>query len=244
MKLNSTWSEEVRVQIWKAELQKDILHAQISYSCLQNWNPSTGIFQHWIRQVQNLGECIFGSISSMEKWFLSFIKSGQCTVSEWANGAIDNCNRRVSCISQHTVSNCRNVLTFHTLFSLMTLPSRGIPYCSTAKQTTMSPVRQQQWTDIQCHLLHIHHFPTHHLWSESNHNGKAVMLLFVGGFTSQPHATVSQGPICSDSVHAATQRQKLQIKLFTSPSHCILTPDQPVSIMPDAWQGSHWSANF
>ena len=44
---------------------------------------------------------------------------------------------------------------------------------------------------------------------------------------------------------AATLRYKLQIILFTSPSHSILTPSQPVPWRPyNAWQGSHWSANL
>ena len=67
-------------------------------------------------------------------------------------------------------------------------------------------------------------------------------------FTSQQHASVSQGRICSDNLRAATLRQKLQTKLSTSPSHSILTPGRPVAstdpITPGAWQGSHWSANF
>ena len=48
-----------------------------------------------------------------------------------------------------------------------------------------------------------------------------------GCLTSQQHASVSQGRICS-ILRAATLRQKLQIQLSTSPSHNILTPGQPV----------------
>ena len=44
----------------------------------------------------------------------------------------------------------------------------------------------------------------------------------VGCLTSQQHASVSHGRICSD-----TLRQKLQIQLSVSPSHRILTPGQP-----------------
>ena len=51
--------------------------------------------------------------------------------------------------------------------------------------------------------------------------------LFVGVLTSQQHASVSQGRICAN-VRAVTLRQKLQIKLFISPSHSILTPGKPV----------------
>ena len=57
-----------------------------------------------------------------------------------------------------------------------------------------------------------------------------VVSLFVGCLTSQQHASVSQRRIYSDNiiVRAATLRQKLKIKLSTSPSHSILTPGRPV----------------
>ena len=49
--------------------------------------------------------------------------------------------------------------------------------------------------------------------------GKVSRMLFVGCLfaclTSQQHASVSQGQICSDNSHAATLTQKLQIKLST-----------------------------
>ena len=54
-------------------------------------------------------------------------------------------------------------------------------------------------------------------------------ILFVGCLTSQQHASVSQGGIYSDNWTCChIERQKLQIKLSTSPSHSILTPGQPV----------------
>ena len=52
---------------------------------------------------------------------------------------------------------------------------------------------------------------------------------------------LSDGPALK-SLHAATLRWKVQIKLSTSPSHSILTPGltSPSAdpIMPGAWQGS------
>ena len=48
-------------------------------------------------------------------------------------------------------------------------------------------------------------------------------------------------------LRAATLGQKLQVKLYTSPSHRTDTgPTSPNAdpITPGAWQGSHWSANF
>ena len=59
----------------------------------------------------------------------------------------------------------------------------------------------------------------------------------------QQHASVSQGRIRSILL-AATLRQKLQVKLSTSPSHSILTPGRPVLQPPGAWQGSHCGASF
>ena len=75
-----------------------------------------------------------------------------------------------------------------------------------------------------------------------------VLLLLVACLTSQQHATVSQGRICSgnctcrhikiqdaDQTFDLTQSQYTDIKP-TSPS--------AETITPSAWQGSHWSANF
>ena len=56
----------------------------------------------------------------------------------------------------------------------------------------------------------------------------STIYLFVGCLTFQQHACESQNlQICS-ILHAATLRYKLHIKLCTSPSHSILTPDWPV----------------
>ena len=58
-----------------------------------------------------------------------------------------------------------------------------------------------------------------------------VVCLFVSCLTSQQHASVSQGRICSDNFRAATLRQKLQIQLSIPHSHSILTPGQPVPVL-------------
>ena len=54
------------------------------------------------------------------------------------------------------------------------------------------------------------------------------VCLLVGCLTSQQHASVSQGWICSDNFTAATLRWKLRIKPSTSFSYSILRPDRPV----------------
>ena len=71
---------------------------------------------------------------------------------------------------------------------------------------------------------------------------------FVGCLTSQQHASASQGRICSDKFmccHTETE--------VADPTFCLtqsqytdngLTSTSTDPIMPGAWQGSHWSANF
>ena len=54
------------------------------------------------------------------------------------------------------------------------------------------------------------------------------LLVFVDCLTSQQHASVSQGRICSDKCTCCHTETRVAIKLSTSPSHSILTPGQPV----------------
>ena len=70
----------------------------------------------------------------------------------------------------------------------------------------------------------------------------------VGCLTSQQHASVSQGRICTDNftcchteIEAADQTFHLTQSQYTDTG-----PTSPIAnpITPDAWQGSHWSANF
>ena len=64
--------------------------------------------------------------------------------------------------------------------------------------------------------------------------------LFVGCLTSQQHASVSQGRICSDNVMSCHTFHLTQSQYTdtgpTSPSADPITSGD--------WQGSHWSANF
>ena len=73
-------------------------------------------------------------------------------------------------------------------------------------------------------------------------------LSFVGGLTSQQHASVSQGPICSDNFMCChTEREVADQTFHLTPSQYTDTgPTSPSAdpIMPGAWQGSHRSANF
>ena len=74
-----------------------------------------------------------------------------------------------------------------------------------------------------------------------------LVCLFVGCLTSQQHASVSQGRICSDNftcshteIELADQSFYLTQSQYTDTGPTIHNADP---IMPGAWQGSHWSAN-
>ena len=73
--------------------------------------------------------------------------------------------------------------------------------------------------------------------------------LFVGCLTSQQHASVSQGRICSDNCKCChTEIEAADQTFYLNQSHYADTgPTSPCAdpITPGAWQGSsHWSANF
>ena len=77
---------------------------------------------------------------------------------------------------------------------------------------------------------------------------KRMDCLFVGCLTSQEQASVPQGQICSDNftcchteVEAADQTFYLTQSQYTDTG---LDSPSADTIMPGAWQGSHWSANF
>ena len=72
--------------------------------------------------------------------------------------------------------------------------------------------------------------------------------VFVGCLTSQQHESVSQGRICSHKFTCCHTEAEVADRTFyliqsqntdTGPTNPSADP-----IMPGAWQGSHWSANF
>ena len=71
--------------------------------------------------------------------------------------------------------------------------------------------------------------------------------LFVGCLTSQQHASVSQGRICTDNFTCCHTEIEVADQTFhLTQSHYTDTgPTSPSAdpITPGAWQGSHWSAN-
>ena len=71
--------------------------------------------------------------------------------------------------------------------------------------------------------------------------------LFVGCLTSQQHASVSQGRICSIFTCCHTEIEVAdQTFHLTQSQYTDTGPTSPSTdpITPGAWQGSHWSANF
>ena len=72
--------------------------------------------------------------------------------------------------------------------------------------------------------------------------------MFIGCLTSQQHASVSQGRICTDNftcchteIEAADQTFYLTQSQYTDTGPTSPSADP---ITPGAWKGSHWSANF
>ena len=95
------------------------------------------------------------------------------------------------------------------------------------------------------HSIRIQIFPQEHL---------LLKMLLVGCLTFQQQASVSLDGSAQTILHAATLRQKTQIKLTTSSSHSILTPGQPVPALTlnarnlagqplECQFLSHWSAS-
>ena len=76
---------------------------------------------------------------------------------------------------------------------------------------------------------------------------RALLLLFVGCLTSQQHASVSQGRICSDNITCCHTEIDAADPTFhlTQSQYTDTGPTSPSAdpITPGAWQGSHWSAN-
>ena len=72
--------------------------------------------------------------------------------------------------------------------------------------------------------------------------------MFVGCLTSQQHASVSQGQICSDNFTCCHTQIEVSDQTFylTQSQYTDTGPTSPSAdpITPGAWQGSHWSANF
>ena len=82
-------------------------------------------------------------------------------------------------------------------------------------------------------------------WEEK---GGLFVCCLVGCLTSQQHASVSQGRICSDNFTCCHTEKEVADQTFhlTQSQYTDTGPTSPSAdpITPGAWQGSHWSANF
>ena len=84
--------------------------------------------------------------------------------------------------------------------------------------------------------------------SKANGTSLRFVCLLVGCLTPQQHASVSQGRICSDNFTCCHTEIEVADPTFylTQSQYTNTGPTSPSAdpIMPGAWQGSHWSANF
>ena len=82
----------------------------------------------------------------------------------------------------------------------------------------------------------------------SRHSKEDEEMLFVGCLTSQQHASVSQGRICSDNSMCCHTEIEVADPTFhlTQSQYTDSRPTSPSThpMAPGAWQGWHWSANF
>ena len=79
-------------------------------------------------------------------------------------------------------------------------------------------------------------------------SGQLFVGLLGGCLTSQQHASVSQGRICTDNFTCCHTEIEVTDPTFhlTQSQYTDTGPTNPSPdpITPGAWQGSHWSANF
>ena len=95
----------------------------------------------------------------------------------------------------------------------------------------------------------LHHPIPGNMWTEGLSTAdRPQKKLFVGCLTSHQHASVSQGPICTDNftcchteVKAADQTFYLIQSHFTDAGP---TSPRADPTTPGAWQGSHWEYQF
>ena len=77
---------------------------------------------------------------------------------------------------------------------------------------------------------------------------ECIVCLLVGCLTSQQHASVSQGRICSHICTCCLTEKEIADPSFhlTHSQYTDTGPINPItdSTTPGAWQGGHWSANF
>ena len=112
----------------------------------------------------------------------------------------------------------------HTLTTRPTRPSHTL----TTRPTRPSQPSRGQWV--------------------SRPTSERLLLVVVGCLTSQQHASVSQGRICTDNFTCCHTEMEAADPTFhltqSQNTDTGLTSPSADPIIPGAWQGSHWSANF
>ena len=103
------------------------------------------------------------------------------------------------------------------------------------------------WCVSRPSVPEIHWHVAGTLSNQQTHKQQAISMGCFGGcLTSQQHATVSQGRICSDNCTCChTEIDVADQTFYFTQSHCSGPTSQSADpITPGAWQGSHWSASF
>ena len=125
---------------------------------------------------------------------------------------------------------CQSILTPGQLVQSLSVQCQTTDRAASTVRTTKSPERPERETD-----------PDHPLQ-------RKTFVLLVGCLSSQQHASVSQGRICSDNFTCCHTEIEVADQTFhlTQSQYTDTGPTSPSvdPITPGAWQGSHWSANF
>ena len=163
---------------------------------------------------------------------------------------------------QTTTSNSREsdgLGTWHA-WHFTSLPVKlAAPRCQGTRQgedqgRPGSRVWRKHWRPTTSHPLRTSNLPQ----TESSFSSRRsewykrtdclFVCLLVGCLTSQQHASVSQGRICSDNFTCCHTEIEAAYPTFylTQSQYTDTRPTSPSTdpITPGAWQGSHWSANF
>ena len=124
-------------------------------------------------------------------------------------------------------------------------------YCTIHNKGTV------QYTCALNNIHHVHwkiHMCTVYYTTHALYNAKHVywtihcqLLLLVDCLTSQQHAGISQGRICSDKFTCCHTETEVAVQTFyltqSQNTATGLTSPSTDPVMPGTWQVSHWSAN-
>ena len=142
----------------------------------------------------------------------------------------------------HWHRNCRIKLSISPCYCILTLswPVPALPYI--ARKSNNNNNDFYFYSAFPCQTCSVALNNTN-----EPHTNEMFVCLLVGCLTSQQHASVSQGRICSDNCTCCHTEIEVADPTFhlTQSQHTDTGPTSPSAdpITPGAWQGSHWSAN-